>query len=175
VPVSLDVVQHEDRACGGRERRHGALEVDPRLDVAPRRGRGGVDDLVAGERHAGETAAVRSGALEQRRHGDAPQPRRDRRLAAERRQPLPRPHEHVLRELRRAGAVARQPQREPVDAPRLAPVQRLERLRAPGARPGDERPLRAVGRALGAGPRRQVRRDAIWRNGHGGWRGQNGG
>ena len=154
VAIADDVVKHEDPARAGRQRRDGTLEVDRLLDVdrwnAPFIARGGgvvplgsvvVATGVLGWANARLAPCVAAHAHQVRIHGDAVQPRRERRLAAEGREALPRLHEDILRELSGLRAVAGESQAEREDASHVGVVQRFERSDVAGTRSRNEEAL----------------------------------
>src|SRR2546429_1570418 len=128
VPISLDIVQHEDLARPGRQRRDGPLEIErePRVRL-PRAPRPLQRARVLGREHPLRPAARRAAAHEYDVDRQAVQPRSERALAAKAPEPLPRPHEGILRELLGLARVGGESQAQRVHAPHVLAVERLER------------------------------------------------
>src|SRR5205807_552218 len=128
LPISLDIVQHEDLARPGRQRRDGPLEIEgePRVRL-PRAPRPLQRSRVLGREHPLRPAARRAAAHEYDVDRQAVQPRSERALAAKAPEPLPRPHEGILRELLGLARVGGEAQAQRVHAPHVLAVERLER------------------------------------------------
>ena len=119
-------MQHEHCARTAGELHERGVEVDACVDLAGRRPRakGGVVALDQPRC----VALGRSQLLEDDVHAESMEPRRQRALAAERRQPLPRPNEDVLYEIDRLTVASDHSATEPEDGRRVGAVERLECL-----------------------------------------------
>src|SRR5256886_16028001 len=125
--VALHIVQHEHLPSAPRERRDRALQIQLYCCRTGRVSRSLQRRRVSGGEDAQRAPPTRPLAQKHDVHGEPVQPGRECALAPEAREPLPRPHERVLRELLGARAIGREAQTERVHPTHVRAVQRLER------------------------------------------------
>ena len=126
VLVSFHVVQSEDRARAWWQRGDRRVEIHSLgVHLAPSQRSDLVVRLLVREPRT--SPPFRPLRFQHDVHGELVQPRRERRIAAELRQPVPRSHECVLRELFRASTIATHADADREHTVEIRTVQPLER------------------------------------------------
>ena len=131
VGAALDVVEDEDRACAGRQRRERLREIEALLRRGrPRRGL--ERDRVLGRHDPRVAPAPRAALRERHVHGQRVEPRGEGALAAEGPELAPGADEHLLRQLLGERRVARHPQTQGEHLPLVLAIEALEGEQVPG-------------------------------------------